>query len=161
VDLQDDADVAADAAGNFVVVWHSFGQDGHSYGIFGQRFDAAGNRLGSEFQVNSYTTARQWRPSVMREPGGAFIVAWTSTNEIGQSDDVFAQQFEANGTRLGPEFRVNTYATGIQEIPALAFLGEEKFLVAWSSFGQDGDRFGVYAQRYGDFLFRDGFEGGP
>ena len=30
--------VAADAAGNFVVVWQSDGQDGSSYGVFGQRY---------------------------------------------------------------------------------------------------------------------------
>ena len=34
--------VAADAAGNFVVVWQSFGQDGSGLGVFGQRYDATG-----------------------------------------------------------------------------------------------------------------------
>jgi len=30
--------VAADAAGNFVVVWQSYGQDGSFAGVFGQRY---------------------------------------------------------------------------------------------------------------------------
>ena len=30
--------MAADAAGNFVVVWQSDGQDGSGYGVFGQRY---------------------------------------------------------------------------------------------------------------------------
>jgi hypothetical protein len=30
--------VTADSAGNFVVVWSSFGQDGSNYGVFGQRY---------------------------------------------------------------------------------------------------------------------------
>ena len=52
--------VAADASGNFVVVWQSVGQDGSDDGIFGQRYDSEGVVLGSEFQVNSYTTNRQY-----------------------------------------------------------------------------------------------------
>ena len=34
--------VAADDAGNFVVVWESYGQDGSAWGIFGQLYDNAG-----------------------------------------------------------------------------------------------------------------------
>ena len=34
--------VAADGAGNFVMVWESFGQDGEFGGIFGQRYDTTG-----------------------------------------------------------------------------------------------------------------------
>ena len=35
---QVDPAVAADNAGDFVVVWSSFGQDGSNYGVFGQRY---------------------------------------------------------------------------------------------------------------------------
>src|SRR6185503_19698871 len=52
--LQASPSVAADEDGTFEVVWTTV-QDG-SYDIFGQRFDAAGVRQGSEFRVNSYTT---------------------------------------------------------------------------------------------------------
>ncbi len=48
--------VARDAAGNFVVVWESDSQDGSSHGVLGRRFDADGDPLGGEFQVNTYTT---------------------------------------------------------------------------------------------------------
>jgi hypothetical protein len=33
-----DPSVAADDAGDFVVVWTSSGQDGSNYGVFGQRY---------------------------------------------------------------------------------------------------------------------------
>src|SRR5437773_1937133 len=49
--------VAADAAGNFVVVWQSSAQDGSGYGVFGQRYLASGAPLGSEFRVNTYVTS--------------------------------------------------------------------------------------------------------
>src|SRR2546428_351036 len=47
--------IAADSAGNFVVVWE------RQYGyfnrqIFGQRYASSGAPLGAEFRVNTYTT---------------------------------------------------------------------------------------------------------
>ena len=38
----------------FVVTWHSYAQDASNWGVYGQRFDAAGKSLGEEFLVNSY-----------------------------------------------------------------------------------------------------------
>ena len=37
--------VAVDAGGNFAVVWESFGQDGNSFGVFGQRYASSGAPL--------------------------------------------------------------------------------------------------------------------
>jgi hypothetical protein len=37
--------VAKDGNGNFVIVWTSFGQDGSAEGVYGRRYDAAGNPL--------------------------------------------------------------------------------------------------------------------
>src|SRR5688572_9614018 len=59
--------VAMDADGDFVVVWTSglvtisleVTQDGDEHGVFGQRFSRDGLRLGSEFQINTYTTGAQ------------------------------------------------------------------------------------------------------
>ena len=38
--------VAADASGNFVVVWSSYTQDGSTDGVFGQRYASSGALLG-------------------------------------------------------------------------------------------------------------------
>jgi hypothetical protein len=32
------------------------------------------------------------------------------------------------------------------------------FVVAWSSYGQDGSGWGISGQRYGDVIFKNGFE---
>src|SRR5262245_5653152 len=48
--------VAVHPAGNFVVVWTGYGQDGSGSGIFAQRYDSDGDALGAEFRVNTYTT---------------------------------------------------------------------------------------------------------
>ena len=69
--FQVSADIAVEAAGNFVVVWEDTNQrDGSGAAIFGQRYDAVGQPLGSEFQVNSYTTGAQGWPAVSVSPAG-------------------------------------------------------------------------------------------
>jgi hypothetical protein len=159
-DFQIAPDVAADAAGNFVVVWTSRDQDGSDYGIFGQRFDAAGIPAGPEFGVNAYATGRQWLPAVAREAGGAFMVTWTTVDSYAL-EKVVGQRFDANGTKVGEEFRVNTFTTGSQRVSAIAARGGEKFVVTWTSIPQDGSDSGVYGQLFGDLIFRDGFDAGP
>jgi hypothetical protein len=51
--------VASDAAGNVVIVWQSWGQDGDGWGVFANRYDSTGAALGDEFQVNQQTVYYQ------------------------------------------------------------------------------------------------------
>ena len=51
--------VAALNDGGFVVTWSSWVQDGSDFGIYGQRFDAAGSAVGIEFQINTTTSGEQ------------------------------------------------------------------------------------------------------
>jgi hypothetical protein len=74
--LQARPSIATAPAGDFVVVWESFLQDGSEFGVFAQRFDAAGVRLGAEVQVNVETANRQYTLSVAIAPAGDFVVAW-------------------------------------------------------------------------------------
>ena len=41
--------------GGFVVAWESRLQDGSQTGVYAQRYDSGGQKVGSEFQVNSHT----------------------------------------------------------------------------------------------------------
>ncbi len=152
--------IAADQAGNFVVVWESYDyQDGDSYGIFGQRFASGGAAQGTEFQINTYTPFSQEAPSVASDAAGNFLVVWSSSHD-GDGYGVFGQRFASGGAQLGTEFQVNTYTVGYQG--SLASLGHVTgvasdqrgdFVVTWQSsdiFGtsQDGDGFGVFGQRF-------------
>ncbi len=138
-----------DAAGNFVIVWQSDGQDGSGYGVFGQRFDAAGARRGDEFQVNTFTDGSQAHPTIACSAAGEFVVAWDSGRQDGDGYGIFAQRFGTDGGRVGEEFRVNTTTAGTQQLPAVAADAEGNFVLAWESVnGQDGDSAGIFAQRY-------------
>jgi hypothetical protein len=156
------ASVGMDATGNFVVAWVSFyGQDGDGYGIFGQRFDASGSPVGSEFPINTYTTGKQHFPSVAMRSTGEFVVAWDSPQDdpaAGNSAGVFARRFDASGTPEGGEFQVNTYTTNFQGAPHIAMDASGNFVVTWISYEQDGQYYGVYAQRFTSAGAPDGSE---
>src|SRR5205085_11902955 len=100
--------VAADAAGDFVIAWISGGQDGGGYGIYAQRYSAAGAPLGGEVRVNTYTTGNQQSPAVGMDAAGDFVVTWSSNLQDGSSFGVYAQRYNAAGVAQGGEFRANT-----------------------------------------------------
>ena len=141
--------VAADAAGNFVVVWASQGQDDPDFaGVFGQRYDAAGAPLGGEFQVNSYTTQIQSKPAIAIDGAGMFVVVWESSGQDGSGRSVAGQKFDALGFPAGGEFQVNSYTTDQQLTPAVAAAFSGEFVVVWQSNTQDGSSYGVFGRRF-------------
>ncbi|HUQ68484.1 MAG TPA: hypothetical protein VM165_03110, partial [Planctomycetaceae bacterium] len=81
--------VALDADGDFVVTWSSFGQDGSGYGIFAQRYNAAGAAQGGEFQVNTYTTNSQQQSAVAMDADGDFVIAWSSGSQDGSGYGIY------------------------------------------------------------------------
>lgn len=83
--------VASDASGNFVVVWQGSAPDGDN--VFGQRYATSGAPLGSEFRVNTYTTANQSTADVTSDPLGHFVVVWNSQDQDGGGDGVFGQRY--------------------------------------------------------------------
>ena len=145
---QYDPSVAIDGLGKFVVVWTSFGQDGSNYGVFARGFDGAGTPLGGEIQVNTYTTNNQLRPSVAPDGLGNFVVAWGGYGEDGSSFGVFARRIDGAASPLGGEFQINTYTTGSQHFPTIAFDGSSGFVASWTSNPQDGSSSGVFGQRF-------------
>src|SRR5262245_36967557 len=166
--------VAAVQNGGFVVVWESgsryyqTGQDGSRVGVFGQRLDASGTRVGGEFQVNTYTTESQSAPAVAAEPDGGFVVVWQSgpgfygsVGQDGSGAGVFGQRFDATGARAGGEFQVNAYTTGVQDSPDVAADADGNLVVTWRSgdYGptQDGSQAGIFARH----LTNDGVPVGP
>ena len=144
--LQGFPSVSADASGDFVVVWHSDGQDGSDLGVFGQRYSSAGSPLGPEFRVNTNTTGGQGSPAVTVDGAGNFAVVWHGAD--GSGSGVFGQRYDSSGAPLGSEFRVNTHTTDNQASASVASIGGGTFVVAWQSSGQDGSAYGVFSQRY-------------
>ena len=140
--------MAVDADGDFVVTWSSLGQDGSGWGVYAQRYNAAGVAQGGEFRVNTTTANDQLYSMVAMDADGDFVVTWWSRSQDGSGYGVYAQRYNAAGVAQGGEFRVNTTTTDHQFCSAVAMDADGDFTVAWSSAGQDGSGYGVYAQRY-------------
>jgi len=141
--------VAADVSGNFVVVWTSVGQEGAGAEVYGQRFNSSGVRLGSEFRVNTFTTGDQHLPDIGSDSAGNFLVVWQDgASPPAPGRGVFGRSYGSTGAPVGPEFQVNTNATGFKGAPAVAVNPAGGAVVVWHSDGQDGSDLGIFARRY-------------
>ncbi|MDZ4689341.1 MAG: cadherin domain-containing protein, partial [Planctomycetaceae bacterium] len=145
---QQGAAVAMDADGDFVITWSSVGQDGSNEGVYAQRYNAAGATQGGEFQVNSLTNLDQRFSTVAMDADGDFVITWSSNGQDGSGGGIFAQRYNAAGTAQGSEFQVNTYTTNSQKFSTVGMDADGDFVVTWTSYGQDGNDDGVFAQRY-------------
>jgi hypothetical protein len=139
--------VAADAAGNAVIVWQTdfgTGNDTDSTSIAAQRYSPSGAPVGTEFQVNSSTTAGQTEPAVAMTADGAFVVAWASDPSSGLDYSIRARRYSSAGAPLGDEFRVSQTATFV-EAPAVAISDAGEFVITWRSGGNPST---ILARRY-------------
>ncbi|MBI2665140.1 putative metal-binding motif-containing protein [Candidatus Woesearchaeota archaeon] len=130
--------------GYCLFVWDSYSQDGSNKGIYARRCDSFGMPLGEEFLVNTYTSNVQENPTVAFG-NEIYFVVWEGKG----SDDsygVFGQLLNSDGSKLGSEFRVNSYRTNIQKNPSIAY-AHDNFMVIWEGEGLE-DNYGVYGQIY-------------
>jgi hypothetical protein len=141
--------VSMNASGSFVVAWESSGQDGEGLGVFAQRFDALGNKIGGEFQANTHTALDQSFAAPAMRNDGTFLIAWQSTGQDGDGRGVFARLFDADGVPAGPEFQVNTTTYSNQAFPHVAINPNTGgFVITWSSAFQDGSHDAVIVRLY-------------
>src|SRR6185295_6456509 len=109
--------IAMNPAGDFVIAWTSEHQDGQGTSIQARRYDGGGAPLGGEFRVNTHVANFQEEPDVALDPAGRAIVVWQSNDQDGSEMGVYGQRFDASGDKLGPEFNVNAFTPGDQQLP--------------------------------------------
>lgn len=133
--------------GGYVVTWSSNGHDnGYDENVYSQRYDALGHKVGGETLVNTSTSFNQFMPETASLANGGYVVTWIGWD--GSDFGIFAQQFNGGGARVNGEIRVNTAFSDYQTAPDITSLADGGFVITWSSRGQDGSDFGIYAQRY-------------
>ena len=155
---QDEQEVAALIDGGWVVVWQSSGQDEDSVGVFGQRYNSEGVRVGGEFQVNTSTTGNQADPVVTGLEDGGWVVVWEAQflDVPGSTDlGIIAQRYAADGSPLGGETVVNTIVASTQFDPAVATIptgvtgfANGGYVVVYTSDSGDGSSDAVLMQRF-------------
>jgi len=140
--------IAMNSIGTFVVSWSS--NDGNGNGIYVQRYDRFANKQGGAFLVNTTIGGEQTNSSTAIDGGANFVVVWEDRGGLdGDGFGVFAQRYNGSGTAVGNEFSVNSSTTGNQLNPSVAMSDYGNFIVVWEDRGgQDGDGYGIFAQRY-------------
>lgn len=151
-------------AGNstFVVVWQREYPEGNSGGvsdrppgIFGQRFDSNGTRIGEEIVVSTFhgQDGENTIPDIDSDLGGNFVVVWEHDGSHEFDNDMSAiagRRFNSFGDALDEaEFVANTYTTGIQRDPALTVGLDGNFIIAWAGEGPgESTDYGIFAKQF-------------
>ena len=135
-DLNNPAAVAANPAGDFVVVWDGYYLESSlDTDAFGQRYDDAGIPQGENFRIGASTDQRE--PDVALDAEGNFVVVWSDY------DGLFGQGFDREGSPRGSVFPIRSQAAGFPRHPSIAMEPRGDFVVVWEEYGEaDYDVFG-------------------
>jgi len=142
---QEDPNIYGLIDGGFVIAWHGNGL-GDATGIFTQRYNASGAKVGGETLVNTTLAGEQSQPSVVGLLNGGYVVTWSGLN-TGGADCIFTQQYSASGAKVGGETVVNTTTAGFRDSPEITALADGGYVVTWGAEETPGD-FGSYLQRF-------------
>ncbi|KAA0568850.1 FG-GAP-like repeat-containing protein, partial [Azospirillum sp. Sh1] len=150
LDDQVDSSITVLSSGGYVVTWTSGAfdgsgrhQDNAGLGIFAQRFNAVGNPVGGEFQVNASTPNNQIQSHVVALADGGFAVFWSEFlyGNIASNYSIQGQRFDANGSKVGAQFVVD--ASGSSQ-PSAALLTDGSLMVTYTDTA--GSQYDIYAQ---------------
>ncbi|MGO9109891.1 MAG: Calx-beta domain-containing protein [Thermoguttaceae bacterium] len=155
-------DVAMDAAGGFVVVWSGAGPNANAQtdpsDIFARRYNALGQPIGNEFQVDQYTATVlnqagvQSQPSIAMAPDGTFVVTWTSSpisvsNTNTANSSIYAREYTSSAAPIN-EFQVSNASSNAQTLSDVAMDANDDFVVVWEGDFQSSTTWGVYGDYF-------------
>ncbi|MCP4658050.1 MAG: DUF11 domain-containing protein, partial [bacterium] len=106
--------------------------------------------VGSEFQVNTYTTWEQADPFVAVDSGGNFIVVWTGPTGLGDNFRNKAQRYAQDGAPIGGEFEIKAAnGGGYYFSPSVGVSGDGDFVVVWNANDMSLSYDIVFGRRFG------------
>lgn len=118
--------VAGLADGGFIVTWtNSLNRDDSN--VYAQRFNAAGQRQGGAFLVNTTTAGNQYGPSVAGLPDGGFVFVWLSKSPFRSNHYLMAKRYNAAGNAVTMELKISSEAA----FAKVASLPNGGFVVIW------------------------------
>jgi hypothetical protein len=130
--------VVVNADGDFVAVWET-------PEIQGQRYDASGNAVGSEFQVTSPVEYFEDEgPSVAADANGEFVVVWQSRWRFSYYNWISGKHYDSNGNLVAPGF-LPSPSSYYCFSPAVAASGNEDSVVVWEGPEIQAHRFTFHA----------------
>ena len=147
VDSKDEnggATITALDNGGFAIAWTNGGTriGGDFSNISTRIYDADGAPQGAEIAVNTTTIGGQGGARITQLADGRLVVVWTDSYVAADDHSgsaVRAQLLNADGTKSGVEFLVNTITTGSQIGSDVTVLADGRFVVTWNTLTGHGD----------------------
>ena len=152
---------ASNANGDYVVAWTSDATSGAKVqGVYATMYPANWTETSTGHRVSAGTTTpleilvraagggitEVGSASVASDGVGNFVVTWS---ERDNGDwNVWYRRYDAVGNALGDAAMVNTTTNDIQRYSTVAMDADGDFVITWQSMNQDGDGYGIYAQRF-------------
>ncbi len=124
------------ASGGMVATWVDNGT------VVGQRFDALGGKIGSEFIVSASVATSY--VNAVGLAGGGFVVGWTGTDVSGTG--IKAQLFNSGGAPIGGVIALNQDPANYQYGPVLTALATGGFAAAWQEYDSMRVNVGIEAR---------------
>lgn len=97
-----------------LLAWQTHDQDGDGYEVYARFLDMVATPVGPEFRVNEFLASDQFLPVVEGLPGGAFAVAWVSSNQGPADLSVVLTVFGSDHQVRMPETVVSAEETGTE-----------------------------------------------
>jgi hypothetical protein len=130
--------VAADAAGDFVVVWTGPNPATGKTDIWGRRFDSNGNPVTPTDVLLDPTTEGLDSGARVAMSGDGTLVAVSRTGLVNGARDIYAELYNGSLNPLGSAFRVNQVHTGAVTNSKLAMDSSGNLVVTWGTLASNG-----------------------
>jgi VCBS repeat-containing protein len=119
--------------GGYVITWTNHGLDGSGTGISGQAYNSNGGKVGTELDINTYTSNLQSDSSVTGLSNGDFVVTWQSRNQDNPGYGVYGQLYKFDG-QVYEKFDEEFYI-GFGGESNVTSLSNGSFIVTWEKYG--------------------------
>lgn len=132
---QNEPAVAALPGGGFVAAWVDIGNaDTSKLGVWIQRFDSNGQKVGSAVEASGLPSMVQNDPVIEVLPGSGFMVVWkdAATPSEAQQSFLRAQLFSFDGVKVGEEFALSADTGEKQYRADAARLADGSIVVGWT-----------------------------
>ena len=140
---QSDATLAFAPDGGLLLAWQSRRQDDGRHGVFSQRFNPIGRRIGVETRLGSVVAAHRTAPAVAIDRDGAALAMWEAFGLDGDLNGVFLQPTDQ-------EVPGNSLTAGPQRQISLVAGADGQWIGAWTGPGSVADpTLRVWIRRFG------------
>ena len=144
LDDQRGGTIAMSGNGNFSVGYMSW--ENGQWNTYVKQYYANGVARGPALKLNAPGTVLNGPYLTIDSAGNT--IATGSYNVGGNNLDIWMRRISPSNALLGGQITVNTYTAGLQSGGNSAVDSSNNVIVVWDSYGQDGNGWSIYGQRF-------------